>query len=161
MLLFTGSYEFTIDAKQRLAIPHKIRAKLDPRTVGTAFYAVRGPNGAVWLWPERIFERMAGSIEASLAPRREVMDFDEMTFPMAEHVEIDTAGRVRLPEEMLAAAGLGQKVVILGVRDHLEVWDPERWARSLREKESRRQDIVDRAGPLLGHSRHPEGEHGS
>jgi len=150
-LLFTGKDELTIDAKHRLAIPAKVRAKLDPQRVGAGFYGLVGPNGAIWLWPERTFEQMAGEIEATLAPHRAVMDFDEVTFPDAEHLEIDGAGRVRVPGEMLAAAELGSRVLVLGMRNHLEVWDPDRWRQRHAEKSTSREEIVERAGPLLGH----------
>lgn len=150
-MLFTGKDEFTIDAKQRLAIPAKVRAKLDPQRVGGGLYGLVGPNGSLWLWPEATFERMAGDIEATLAPHRAVMEFDEMTFPDAEHLEIDGAGRVRIPQEMLEAAGLGTRVLVLGMRNHLEVWDPARWRERERQRSSSRQEIVERAGPLLGH----------
>lgn len=149
-MLFTGHYDYAIDAKSRLAIPAKIRGLLDPNRAGASFYAVIGGNGAIWLWPQRTFEHMAGDIEASLAPPRELMDFDAVTFPLAEHLEIDGVGRVRLPPAMLEAAGLGPKVVIAGVRDHLEIWDPDRWAEELTKLQAQRSRIIERARPLLG-----------
>ena len=152
-MLFTGKYEYTIDAQHRLAVPAKIRAGLDPETDGAAFIATLGSNGAIWLWPERTFQRMAGEIEATLVPAPELMDFDEITFPDAEHLEMDSAGRVRLPESMMAEAGLGPKVLIAGMRNHLEIWDPSRWETQHRDKAARRDEIVQRARPLLGHQR--------
>ena len=148
-MLFTGKYDYSIDAKHRLAIPAKIRSRLGSRNVGTAFYAVIGPNGALWLWPEATFERMAGDIDATLAPPRPLMDFDEITFPEAQHVDLDTSGRVRIPEEMLGKARLGSRVLILGMRNHLEVWDPSRWEEHVGGKQANRSDINQVAGPLL------------
>ena len=52
-----------------------------------ALYAIQGPNGAIWLWPERIFEEMAGDIPPTLLPASELMDFDEITFPEARRLE--------------------------------------------------------------------------
>ncbi len=148
-MLFTNAYERAIDAKQRLPIPAEIRAALDPAIHGTGFYLAPGPNGALWLWPQRTFERMAGDIEPSLAPPAEVIDFDEITFPYAPRLEIDTAGRVRIPQEMLEQAGIGAKVLILGMRDHLELWDPQIWHERHRKKSARRGEIIERAGPVL------------
>ncbi len=151
-MLLTGKYEHSIDAKQRLAIPAKIRAGLDPKREGETFYVIEGPNGGIWLWPQRTFERMAGEIEETLAPATELMDFDEVTFPDARQVEIDSAGRIRLPEGMLAEAGISSRVVILGMRDHLEVWDPDRWETRRREKAAKRAEIVQRVrASLRGH----------
>ena len=100
-MLFTGEYEYTIDAKQRLAIPAEIRSHLHPERDGLAFYVTAGSNDALWLWPERTFERIAGAIEVSLLPAEEMMAFDEITFPIARRLEMDKTGRVRLPQAML------------------------------------------------------------
>ncbi len=141
-MLFTGESELSIDAKHRLAIPAKIRAGMDPEMQGVAFYVTKGDDGSLWLWPERTFERVAGELEPSLTPDPELMDFDAITFPKARRLDVDTAGRIRLPEEMIVAAELGSKVVLAGMRHHLEIWDPPRWAERCREMEARRADIL-------------------
>lgn len=149
-MLLTGKYDHTIDAKQRLAIPADVRARLESADDSTAMYATIGANGSLWLWPERTFERLAGDIEPSLTPASELMDFDELTFPEARRIEFDKTGRIRLPEEMIVDAGLGSKVVILGMRNHLEVRDPEEWTQRREEKAARRADIVRQARPVVG-----------
>ncbi len=155
-MLFTGEYEYTIDAKQRLAIPAEIRSRLNPDRDGLAFYVTAGPNDALWLWPERTFERMAGAIEASLLPAEEMMEFDEITFPTARRLEMDKTGRVRLPKPMLEAAGIQSKVVILGVRDHLELRDPGQWEQRRLEKQADRTTIFHRARQILIEQPRPE-----
>ena len=155
-MLFTGEYEYTIDAKQRLAIPAEIRSRLNPERDGLAFYVTAGPNDALWLWPERTFERMAGAIEASLLPAEEMMEFDEITFPTARRLELDKTGRVRLPKPMLEAAGIQSKVVILGVRDHLELRDPGQWEQRRLEKQADRPKIFHRARQILIEQPRPE-----
>ena len=144
-MLFTGKNELSIDAKQRLAIPAKIRAQLHPKTDGEAFYVTRGPNGVLWLWTERMFERVSGQVEPTLTPPTDLMDFDQTTFPEAQRVELDTAGRIRLPQELLDQAGLGSTVLLLGMRFHMEIWDREAWEANLQQKQSRRSDIAQRA----------------
>ena len=144
-MLFTGKNELTIDAKQRLAIPAKIRAQLHPKTDGDAFYVTQGPNGALWLWTERMFEQVSGLIEPTLSPPMDLMDFDETTFPETQRVELDSAGRIRLPQELLDLAGLGSTVLLLGMRFHMEIWDREAWEARAQEKQARRSDIAQRA----------------
>lgn len=141
-MLFTGEYEHTIDAKQRLAIPSEIRSAMDPRADGEAFYAAPGTNGALWLWPEKAFEAMANKIERSLLPAEELMEFDEITFPEARRLEIDSAGRIRLPERMLEKSGLGSTVLILGMRNHLELRDPAEWESGRQERQAKRRQVT-------------------
>jgi len=140
--VFTGEYEHTLDAKQRLAIPAEIRSRLDPETHGDAFYAVPGPNGALWLWPGRTFEQMAGAMDQSLLPDEEIMEFEELLYSQAARVELDKTGRVRLPERLLQLAGIRTSVAVLGVKDHLELRDAKAWA-------SRRQEKIDAQGEIM------------
>ncbi len=146
-MIFTGEHEHTIDDKQRVAIPSAIRARLNPEKHGEGFYLVTGPNGALWIWPEREFERIADQLERSLMPSEEALDFDEVTFPDATHVEMDKVGRIRIPERMLGRAGFrtGANVLIVGMRDHLELRDPAEWERTRSEREARRREIYLRA----------------
>lgn len=144
-MLFTGEYEHTIDAKSRLAIPAEIRMHLDPAEHGQGFYVAPGTTGTLWLWPERVFERMAQASEASLLPNEDLLEFEELLYSQAARVELDKTGRVRVPERLLRLADLGSTVVLLGVKDHLELRDPQRWARQRDEKLAKQAEIMMRA----------------
>lgn len=148
-MLFTGAYEHSIDAKHRLAIPATVRNQLKSAGSAAALYMHIGSNGALWLWPEPTFEKMAGDVEPSLTPEAEVQDFDEVIFPDTHRAEFDSAGRVTIPEHMLAEAGLGTKVVILGMRHHLQVRDPEQWQQRRRAQVAQRGQIAERASDTL------------
>jgi MraZ protein len=152
-VLFTGEYEHTIDAKQRVAVPSDIRSRMEAEGLSAAFYVGPGPNGAIWLWPETTFEQMAGAMERSLLPAEEMLEFEELLFSQSRRLEIDKSGRIRLPERMLAEAGLGQNVVILGVKDHLELRDPQQWQRDRTDKLAKRNEIMLRARAALEQQR--------
>lgn len=144
-MLFTGEYEHTIDAKLRVAIPSEIRAALDPAVHGEGFYAAPGLNGALWIWPSRKFEEYVNAMDASLLPEDDVMAFDDFFFSQAARLEIDSAGRVRVPERLLRGAGIEKNVTILGVRDHLELRDPAEWATLLEEKRRSQVELMTKA----------------
>jgi MraZ protein len=153
-VLFTGEYEHTIDAKQRLAIPAEVRSGLDPEVHGTAWYLVPGPNGNLWLWPERTFERMAAASSGhSLLPAEEVMEFEELLFSQASRLDMDKTGRVRLPDRMLSRFELSTTVTILGVRDHLELRDTELWRAQRDEKFRKQPEIMWKARQALEEQR--------
>jgi len=104
-VLFTGAHEHSVDAKHRLAIPAAVRNQLRSAGSADALYIHVGANGALWLWPEPTFEKMAGDVEPSLSPDPELQEFDELTFPDTHRAEFDSAGRVTIPDQMLAEAG--------------------------------------------------------
>ena len=135
--MFLGEYEHSLDAKQRLAIPAEIRDSWKPERHGDAFIAAPGQNGQLWLWPERKFEEHADRIESGLVTQEDVVKFNRDLFPRSARVPFDSAGRVRIPDRLLNDFGLSGMVVILGVRDHLELVtleDRERERTSMRPK---------------------------
>lgn len=144
-MLFTGEYEHTIDTKQRLAVPAEIRGQLAAHEHGEALYLAPGANGMLWLWPERTFEGMTSAAEATLLPGDEVMQFEELIFPQSRRLEIDKNGRIRIPQDMLVEFGLGQTIVFLGMKDHLELRDPAQWKQQKQQNNAKRRDIMLRA----------------
>ncbi len=121
-MIFAGHYEHTIDAKNRLAIPARFRSRLDPERDGAGFYVSPGqPPTTLWLYTERHFERLAQRPQSALIPDDDQLRFEQVFFPWAELVELDSQGRILVPEKMLRRSGLDREVVICGVRDHLEI----------------------------------------
>jgi MraZ protein len=133
-LLLTGHAELTIDAKGRLAIPSKYRAQAaraaspvsdEPPTV--PWVAVPWPNGALRLYPAATFERLAAAEDESLTPASEEAELEITLFGLAETVEPDKAGRVVLPKGLVKMVGLPNEVVVIGVRNRIEVRDRATW----------------------------------
>lgn len=140
-MLFTGEYACRIDAKGRLAIPSAIQRRLSPVEDGEAFYLTLGPGRTLRLYPERAFERLASKSDDGLVADESVREFEQLFFPLSSRLPFDGAGRVLLPERMLARAGLSRDVVLIGVRDHLEVRDPEQWEAEIEERLAKQADI--------------------
>ena len=109
---------------------------------------IGGPNGVLWLWPERTFEQVAGEIEPTLNPAVEQMDFDDLTFPETHRLDIDAAGRIRLPQELLAEAGLGSRVLLVGMRHHSEFLNLIAWGSAEGQKRRRSAGFQGPAGAV-------------
>ncbi len=148
-MVFSGESEHTNDAKHRLAIPAELRARLNAEVHGEGFYLVPGPNGALWVWPQLTFERMAGALEQTLLPGEEMMDFEELMFSQATRVDLDATGRIRVPERVCRRHDLGTEVTILGVKDHLEIRDTGQWQKLRDQKLARQGEIMLRARKAL------------
>ena len=158
-MLFNGEYEHSIDSQKRLAIPAEIRSRMERKGMSAAFFLVPMPDGSIWLWPEDTFERLAGALEGTLVPGEDLQEFDATMFPLSRYSALDSAGRIRMPEHMIAEAGLGANVVILGVRDHLEIRDPETYAAARSDRIARHAEIMQRARiALRQQSGQPRGE---
>jgi MraZ protein len=157
-MVFTGYYEHAVDAKNRLAIPAKFRSRLDPDVDGSSFVVVPGqPSDRLWLYPERHFERLAGRADSTLIPDEDQLKFEQLFFPLAEHLELDGQGRILVPERMLRRAGLGREVVICGVRDHLEIRNREDFMTELESSWDRYQEHQAKARAAYRDSRRQTG----
>ena len=135
-MLFTGEYEYTIDAKQRLAIPSDLRGRLDPKVHGLAFYIAPGQEGSLVALAGADLRSHGHGGGAVTDSDEELLEYEQLLYSQATRVEMDKSGRIRIPERMLKMADLGSPVVVLGVKDHLEVRDPQRWEQ-LRRRSSR------------------------
>ncbi|MFO0829553.1 MAG: hypothetical protein U0572_15550 [Phycisphaerales bacterium] len=126
-MYFLGEYEHSLDPKQRLAIPAEIRDLMKPDLHGEAFIAAPGANGSLWLWPEKTFHELSGALGGSLLGDEDMQQFERLIYSQAARLPVDSAGRVRIPDRLLQRFGLSGSVMVLGVRDHLEVVDPAAW----------------------------------
>lgn len=132
-LVFTGTYEHTIDAKQRLAIPAEIRSQIKREHEAGGgkgdppLYVTLGEQGALCLYTESGFEKRAEALDDSPMDSDNLLTYERLFFSLSRRVELDTQGRVRLPEQLLGRTRLGSDVVLIGVKDHVEVRDREEW----------------------------------
>jgi MraZ protein len=126
-MIFSGFAEATIDAKQRLAVPSKFRARLDPDRHGKAFYCVPWQGGGLMLFPEKTFEMFAQQAEGTLTPGEEEQEFETTFFGLAEYLEMDSMGRIVIPRQHLELTRLPNEVVVVGARTRLEVLDRTAW----------------------------------
>lgn len=126
-MLFTGQAEHAIDAKLRLSLPKKHRAQWDPQTQGEAWYCVPWPTGILRLYPSKIFQRLAESSAESLTPNEDQGELEATLYGLAEMLTVDAQGRIMLPKEHLDMTELGRSVVVVGVRNRLEVHDLDAW----------------------------------
>jgi MraZ protein len=142
-LAFRGHYDYSLDAKKRLNIPPKFRAAFSGGVVLAKYVE---PCVAVWTPDE--FARWTDSFLADLNPvSRERRKLTRFFAGGSFDTELDSAGRVTLNSALLAHAGVEKEVVLVGVLDHLEVWDRSKW---LTDQEELNGEIVEIAEGL-GH----------
>jgi MraZ protein len=126
-MLFTGHAEHAIDAKMRLSLPKKHRAQWEPETQGDAWYCVPWPNGSLRLYPSKLFQRLAEQSAESLTPNEDQSELEATLYGLAEMLTVDAQGRIMLPKEHLEMTALGRAVVVVGVRNRLEIHDQDEW----------------------------------
>ena len=123
-MAFRGTFDYSLDQKNRLTVPAKYRAAL-----GESVVLATGTDGCIEVWRPDEFD---GVINAALAGRnplsREAREIRQWFFGNSHEVELDSAGRVAVPAPLQGHASLTKEVVVTGAGDHFQIWDRARWA---------------------------------
>jgi MraZ protein len=124
-MLLTGTHPRTLDDKKRLTLPKKIREQLGEAT--QQLFVAQGLDQCLWIYDKGGLERLVEKLDHTPATHAEARVFRRLFFAQMEAVDVDKAGRVLLPDRLADFAGLKHEVVLIGVQDHLELWDADRW----------------------------------
>lgn len=160
-MLFVGTFELSIDTKNRLSVPFAIRAKLSPETDGRSFYVLPGRRpGTLAVYPDRYFEQLEQATPVDEDLSDDTFSWRQFEYSQTVLVDPDGQGRLLIPEWLRERAGMSREVVLLGVRDHMELWDrdafdafqngqwtefPERRPRAKRELKQLQQTAISAA----------------
>ena len=120
--MFYGGYEHAIDDKGRITVPAKFRGNLEDGLVVTM-----GIDPCLWLYPADVWEALAQEINALPLTDPRAREFKRQVFGRASHSVPDKQGRVILPPSLREFADIDKQAVIIGLFDHCEIWNPERW----------------------------------
>jgi MraZ protein len=130
-MAFRGYYDNTLDAKNRLTIPAKLRRLLAD---GAVVALQRDAAQCIAIWCTADFDAYIETLLEGIHPLSEDYGKIERFFnAYSTDLELDAAGRVMVPSKLLEAAGLGKEVAVIGAGNRLEVWDREAWRRTSEE----------------------------
>ncbi len=149
MLLLTGEYQHVVDNKNRVLISNKLRSQIDVDEHGSNFYLVLGSNGILCLYPEKYFEQIALSVAPGNTAPDEAVAFERISFALASKIELDSQGRLLLNDKLRARAGLKDNITLIGVRDHIELWNSESWEQYLSDHMSQYQKQMSQARQVV------------
>ena len=123
--MFTGTHLRTLDAKKRIAIPKVFRDLLT--AASPRIFLAPETAQSLSIYPAYRFEERAQDLRQRVATEPQNRIYLRLYYSQAEGVELDKQGRIRIPDRLLEFAGLAQEIVLLGIDDHIEVWDTSRW----------------------------------
>ena len=136
-LVFQGPAALTLDAKGRIAVPARHLAVLRAMEV-TQLTVTKHPDGPLMVFPRPAWETFRDKVGAL---PMEAVRWKRVFLGNAVDVDIDASSRVLIAPELRASAGLTRDVMLLGMGNHLELWDAARHA--AHEAEVMRGDMPD------------------
>ena len=116
---FFGTYEHTVDVKGRLILPSRFRGPFD-----RGGYLSQNLDGCLALWTPDQFERQMQEMEEREATGRAERNQARVWASNSHEVELDRQGRMAIPARLRDYAGLEENVLVIGVINRVEFWDP-------------------------------------
>jgi MraZ protein len=145
--MLIGEYRHTIDDKNRLSLPAKFRRETGKKVIITS-----GLDSCLFIFTvdswEEITKRLSSSDSSMLSA--DVRSFNRYLLGGAVEIEVDSLGRMLIPEFLVNRAKLGKNVVIVGVRERAEIWDEKRWDAYREEIEGKANDLSEKLAAKLG-----------
>ena len=129
VIYYSSLYRHGVDKKRRLQIP----AKWLPTSGAVEFAVILWPKYSEGLClrvlPPNEMVKLMATIDAMPNTDSQKTILKRVIGSQSEHIEVDAAGRICLPEEMAKATGLKDKAVLVGLLDQFEIWNPEAYAK--------------------------------
>ncbi len=122
--MFIGEYRHTFDAKNRISLPAKFRKEL-----GKAVVVTRGLDSCLFVYPKKAWEAEARKIAAHSTGGAAGRGLSRLMLAGASEAEVDSAGRILVPDYLKKFASLDTRAVVAGVSARIEVWDEKAWER--------------------------------
>ena len=120
--MFMSEYSHSVDAKGRLIIPSKFREAL-----GDEFVVSKGIDGCLFVYANEDWQAFEQKLTSLPLINKEARQFARFFLAGAATVEVDKQGRILLPANLRAFAGLEKDVVLVGVGSRIEIWSKEKW----------------------------------
>lgn len=116
-----GIYKHTIDAKKRIILPSEFRSFL-----GTQVVISRSTDKCIKVYSISAWKALDEKIKA--LPSEELRVLRRWLYANSKLAEIDSQGRIAIPQHLCEYAGLEKNVVTLGAGDYAEIWSEEEYA---------------------------------
>ncbi len=134
--MLIGEYNHTLDAKRRVALPAKFRKELGKKIVIT-----NGFDKCLFIYPLREWQKLSDKLSGLPVGQADTRGVNRFMFGGAMEQDVDSLGRILIPEFLSRFAELGTKIVLIGVQNRVEVWEEGNW-KTYKERVAGQADVL-------------------
>lgn len=120
--MFIGEYRHTFDAKNRISVPAKFRKEF-----GGSVIVTRGLDRCLFVYPKQAWKKEAEKLSRHATGGAAGRGLSRLMLAGASEADVDSAGRILVPDYLKSFAGLTVKAVVAGVSERVELWDEKAW----------------------------------
>ena len=141
--MLIGEYIHTIDEKNRMSLPVKFRKEMGKKVIITP-----GLDSCLFIFTtkewEKVSKRLSDSDNDLSFLKADQRSFNRYMFGRAAEAEIDSIGRILIPDFLKDRIGLKDKAAVIGVQDRVEVWNEKTWSQNQEIVEKRAGDLAEK-----------------
>ncbi|MCA9368411.1 division/cell wall cluster transcriptional repressor MraZ [Candidatus Kaiserbacteria bacterium] len=141
--MLIGEYKHTLDPKKRLSLPSKWRRELGKKLVVT-----RGLDNCLFVYPIAEWKKITDKVSELPLGQADTRSFNRFFLSGAVEVEVDSVGRILVPDFLKDFAKLDAKVVLAGIHSRIEIWDENKWERYKRAIEQEADGLAEKLGEI-------------
>lgn len=141
--MLIGQYIHQIDPKKRLSLPAKWRSEVGEKLVITS-----GLDKSLYLYTIIEWEGVAEKLFGLGFASGEARSFTRFMLANAYEVDIDSAGRILVPDTLKKFANLNTKVVLIGMHKRIEIWSEEEWEKYSNRATGEAETVANKLGEL-------------
>ncbi len=135
--MLIGQYTHILDDKKRLALPNKFKSLLGKKVVLT-----RGLDTCVFVYTTKEWDKIAEKLSSGSLGSKDSRDLNRFFLSGATEVEVDSAGRILIPEYLKEFAKLTEKVIFAGLYSRCEIWNETEWEKKQADVSNRVDDVA-------------------
>jgi MraZ protein len=121
-----GTHSYQLDPKGRVSLPARFR-----EAFADGAWLTRGQDGCLFAFPRAEWERRSEEVGAFPLSDATGRAYARLFFGATEEAKLDSQGRLTIPQRLREAAAIAKEVVVLGVRERMEIWDRDAYERYL------------------------------
>jgi MraZ protein len=119
-----GTHSYQLDPKGRLSLPARFR-----EAFADGAWLTLGQDGCLFAFPRVEWERRSEEVSASPLSDASGRAYARLFFGSSDETKVDGQGRLTVAGRLREAAGIGKDVIVLGVKDRMEIWDRDAYER--------------------------------
>lgn len=141
--MLIGEYTHTLDDKNRMSLPVKFR-----KEIGKMIVLAPGLDNCLSLFTLKEWQKISDKLSDGSMIASDNRSFSRFMFGQAVATDVDSNGRILIPENLKNRSGLLNKVVVIGVQNRIEIWSEKAWSDYKKIVEKQADVLADKLGSI-------------
>ena len=141
--MLIGEYTHTLDDKNRMSLPVKFRKEM-----GKSVVVAPGLDNCLSIFTTKEWAKITSKLSDGSMIASDNRSFSRFMFGQAAELDVDTQGRILIPDNLKNRSGLTSKVIVIGVQNRAEIWNEKAWNAYKKIVDTQADALADKLGQI-------------